>query len=101
MALANSIPQVVFYLTLFPFFMSRVLQLSYGRIMITSLFPAIFAVAVSAPVALLMRTYLPPLNWETLAADVLFVAVVAMIPAYYILERDDRRKFTSFFIRKK
>ncbi len=99
MALANAIPQVVFYLTLYPFFMSRVLQLSYRRIMLTGFFPAMLAVAVSAPVALLMRMYIPPLNWGSLAADVLTVAVVTMIPAYFILEPDDRRKFIAFFTR--
>ncbi|MEW6412247.1 MAG: flippase [Candidatus Zixiibacteriota bacterium] len=99
MALANAVPQVVFYLTLYPYFMSVALRLPLGQILRTFAVSASLAVVVAAPVSLILRTYVIPASWISLAFDVIAVALVASVPAYFILEPDDRRKFVAFFKR--
>jgi O-antigen/teichoic acid export membrane protein len=97
MALANAIPQMVLYLTLYPVYMARALGLSYWQILVIESKAALLAIVVSAPVALAMRSFVPPDRWATLAANALVVALVALAAGYFILEAEDRRKLASFF----
>ncbi len=97
MALANAIPQICLYTTLYPAFLSRVLKLSFLRIQSTGAKSAIISLAVSLPTALVMRDVLPPLGWGAFAVNVIVVVVAALIPGYFILEADDKRKLASFF----
>ncbi|MEA3297609.1 MAG: oligosaccharide flippase family protein [candidate division Zixibacteria bacterium] len=98
MALASAIPQVVFYLTLYPYFMGKVLSASPGRLVWSGLKHGLFAVIVSCPLALAFRYLLPPVTWVTLIANVGMVLIVTLIIGYRIvLEPGDRQRLLRGF----
>lgn len=97
MAFANTVPQICLYLTLYPVFMGRVLKISPWRILVWKGRSMILALCVTLPTALLVRYVLPPASWAALGVNILLVVLAALIPGYFILEPDDRRKIISFF----
>lgn len=97
MALANAVPQLFFYSTLYPYFMSRVLRLSYWGILLNSFKSAATAVIIILPAALILRQLITPSNWPALAGSVVIIILIALVPAYFIVEKEDKKKILSFF----
>lgn len=101
MAYANAIPQVCLYLTLYPVFMARVLGTTAGAILICKARSMFVSLIVAAPTALLLSYVLPPVGWNALIINAALVVLVALVPGYFVLESDDRRKLVAFFRRQK
>ena len=91
MALAATIPQLLLYVTIYPYFMARVLNLPLHRIVLYSLGPGLAALVVTLPSALYIKYILPPLSWPTFLANIALVTAVAALPAWFLLEAEDRR----------
>ncbi len=99
MALANSAPQVVLYLTLYPALMARVLNLSYWRLLWRNLSAGIPAAAITLAVGWLMQTLLYPDNWPCFLVNVLAVSTVIVAIGWLIIESDDRERLKVRFRR--
>jgi len=101
MAIANATPQVIFYLTLYPAYMARVLGLQYGLILWTGLKAGLPATAVTLASGWLMLELVPPGDWSLFACNLLIVTAVVAIPGFMIIELDDRARVRERFGRGK
>lgn len=95
MALANSIPQVILYTTLYPITMARALRMETKDILVPGLVRGAVGACLSLPAALLLRRLVPPVSWPALAIDVLIVAAIVILVGYFLLEPGDRLKVKS------
>ncbi|MFZ5981607.1 MAG: oligosaccharide flippase family protein [Candidatus Zixiibacteriota bacterium] len=100
MALAAAVPQFLIYITIYPFFMSRVLKLSLTRIMLFSLGPGLAALIVAVPVTLLVRHFLPPVSWPVFFLNIVLVTAIVALPAWFLLDKEDRELICGFFGQK-
>lgn len=91
MAIAGAAPQLVFYLTLYPWLMARVLSLTWTGLLWRCLGPGLLAAIVSGAVAFGIRFLLPPESWWMLVVNVGAVLVVSLIVGWRLVEPDDRR----------
>jgi O-antigen/teichoic acid export membrane protein len=96
MAVANTIPQVILYSTLYPWFISRALGISLRTIALTGLRSGALATVVTIPAVLIASRILPPVTWGAFAVNVLVVVGIAAVPGYLLLERGDRDKLIGF-----
>lgn len=96
MALANTIPQVILYATLYPYLMSKVLSISFSDIVLTGLRNGLLALLIVAPLSLLMAWLIPPTSWVTLLLSVAPASCMTVVAGYFIVEPDDRLKIKSF-----
>jgi len=92
MAVAGAAPQLLLYLTLYPWFMARVLNLSCLGLIGRCLGPGVAAVAVSGVSGLGMRYLLPPESWGTLVCDVAMVLAMSLLVGWRVLLPDDRER---------
>jgi len=99
MALAAAIPQMLLYVTIYPYFMARILKTSLGQIMMTGLSSGMLALFVSIPAALLIKYLIPVDGWLTFFANIIIVTAVAAVPGWFIIETEDRAMFINFFKR--
>ncbi len=96
MALANTVPQVILYSTLYPFFMARVLRSSFAGIVGTGFRYGLLAVVLVLPVSFAANYIIRPTTWVTLVGAALPAFIVAAAAGYWIVEPDDRSKIKSF-----
>ncbi|UCD64060.1 MAG: flippase [Candidatus Zixiibacteriota bacterium] len=99
MALANAVPQLVLYVTLFPYFMSRVLAVEMRKIVGLGLATGMLGAVVSLPAALIVSRLLPPTGWGSFAANVATVVAGSVFVGYFLLEKGDRQKLTALLNR--
>jgi O-antigen/teichoic acid export membrane protein len=92
MALAAAVPQLLLYLTLYPWFMARVLNLSCSDLLTRCLGPGLLAVIVSGASGWAMRYLLPPSSWGLLVVDVAVVLVVTLLVGWRLLLPEDRAR---------
>lgn len=97
MAFANTIPQIIFYTTLYPYYMSRLLRISYRHIITTILSMGLLGTLVSLPTALWLKKIIPVNSWSMLVINVFIILIIALLPAYFIIDREDKRKIVNFF----
>ncbi|NOY89390.1 MAG: oligosaccharide flippase family protein, partial [FCB group bacterium] len=97
MAFANAIPQIIFYTTLYPYYMSRLLKISYRHILTTILSMSLLGTLVSLPTAVYLKKMIPVNSWSMLIINVSIVLIIALIPTYFIIDREDKRKIVNFF----
>lgn len=95
MALANSLPQVVLYTTLYPYYMSRALRLQMRDVFVPGILRGALGAILCLPVSLLMYRLAPPVSWATLLGNILVVASIVMFVGYFLLEPGDRQKVKS------
>lgn len=100
MALANSIPQVLFYTTLYPLLIGRFLKISYGNIIIILLKTAFPALILTAGSALLLQKYIPVDSWSLLFVHIVIILSINSIYVNYVVEDDDKEILKAFFQRK-
>lgn len=92
MAYAAAIPQLLLYVSYYPFLMGRAVSVSPILIMMTSLRSGLLAMAVSIPACAVTRYLISPDNWFAFAVDVGLVAVSGLSVAWFILTPEDRAK---------
>jgi hypothetical protein len=97
MALAAAVPQMLLYVTIYPFFMARVLKLSQAQVMISSLSSGLLALFVSIPTALLIKYLIPIEGWMTFFVNIAIVTAVAAIPGWLIIDSEDRTLLKDIF----
>ena len=96
MAIAAAAPQVILYLTLYPYFMSKVLGYPIEGMLGVSARSGIIALVVTATVGLTLRFALPPENWGMFATDVLATGLVAALVGWFaVMEQFDRDRILS------
>jgi len=93
MAAATAAAQVVTCLTVYPYVMSRVLSVSFSRLLLTQIKSGLLAALVTIPVAVAVSRLMPPHRWPGLFADIFIVTVVtATVGFVVVLESSDRRR---------
>ncbi|MCK4607496.1 MAG: oligosaccharide flippase family protein [candidate division Zixibacteria bacterium] len=101
MALASAIPQVVIYLSLFPWLLARQLQISFVRLVWCELKSGLAAVMVAVPISILVRHLLPPDTWAGFAINIAVVVLITGAIGYrFVLRPDDRLRVIEFFYRR-
>jgi len=101
MALASAIPQVVVYLSLFPWLLARQLQVSFARLIWCGLKSGLAAVMVAVPVTILVQQLLPPDTWAAFAINIITVVLVSGAIGYrFVLRPDDRLRVVELFYRR-
>lgn len=96
MALAAVIPQILLYITIYPYFMARVLKLPLARIMINSLSPGILALVISIPAGLLTKYLIPVSGWGTFFINISVVTAIVALPGWFVIDAEDRRMLVNF-----
>lgn len=101
MAVAAAAPQVLLYLTLYPYFMSRVLSVPMSKLLVESWRSGLLALVVTIPVALGLRYLIAPTNWPAFFIDVLLVAAVALTFGYLVIMNvSDKQRIIGFVLRR-
>jgi O-antigen/teichoic acid export membrane protein len=90
MAIASSVPQFILYLSLYPYFMARVLGISYMRLTGRVLGAGSVAAAMTVAIGIAMRFLLPPLSWFSFAFNIVVVLVILICVAWFIVEPADK-----------
>ncbi len=99
MAVASAVPQAILYLTLYPYFMARALNLGYLKQIGHSLRTGVPGGVICLIVGLGIRQLLPPDTWMTFAINLMILFVAAAVPAWLLLESDDRGRVKAFISR--
>ena len=99
MALAAAVPQLLLYVTIYPYFMSRILKLPLTRIMLYSLAPGLLALLAAIPSTMFFKYILPPVSWPTFIVNIVLVSVIVAVPAWFFLETDDRKMILNIIKR--
>ncbi len=93
MATATAIAQVVTCMTIYPTVMSRVLNLSLGRLLLTQAKFGLLAALVTIPVAVALARLMPPSGWPALFANVGIVTIVtAIVGIAVVMDSTDRER---------
>lgn len=93
MAYATMIPQLLLYTTLYPWLVSRALEVSVMWSMLQSLRSGLLALMVAVPLAIAGKLLLPPESWGTLVANVVLIVVpLAAVGWLLIVAKEDRRR---------
>lgn len=96
MAVAAAAPQVVLYLTLYPYFMSKVLGHSVGSMLTVSIRSGIIALVATAVTGLILRSLLFPDTWGIFAIEILVTALVAASIAWvFVFAKSDRDRIVA------
>jgi hypothetical protein len=93
MALATTIPQIVLYLTLYPVFLARVLNIPVGQIFVTLFKSGIPAAAFTLPAGILMSYWLEPSSWGAFFLDIVIVTAIGLLPSLWLFQRADLATF--------
>ncbi len=96
MATANTIPQVILYTTLYPFLISKVLKISYGRILYEILKTGSLGFIIAYLLSTLLRSYCSIDSWGAFVWQVGIIAIFVLTIGYFILEKDDRKMLRDF-----
>jgi O-antigen/teichoic acid export membrane protein len=96
MALANTIPQVLLYSTLYPYLMSRVLSMSFASIVFIGLRYGMLALVIVVPISFLTARLVEPTGWVTLAGTFLPAVAATVLAGIRIIEPEDRNRVKSF-----
>ncbi len=94
-ALANAIPQILLYLTVFPFLVGRSINLSPIHLLGRQLRSAAFASLFTLPAALAARAIIPGDTWPGLVTDVAMVSLFAIAGLWFSLSAGERRTLWS------
>ena len=90
MAIASAVPQFILYLSLYPYFMARVLNRSYLELLGRCLRPGLLAAIASGASGLGMRYLLPPMSWFSFALNIVVVLVSLICVAWFVVEPEDK-----------
>ena len=96
MAMANTVPQVIFYTTLYPILIGRFLKISFGRIVVTSLKTAFPGLIITFGFGTLMQKYMMVESWSHLFIHIAIILTIALFYGYLILEKDDKIELKKF-----
>ena len=95
-ALGTAIPQILIYSVIYPVVFHRAMQGSVKHYYVTSLRSMIWALGLTLPVAILLRTLVGPDAWSRFVLDCFIAsALVGIGFVALILEPDDRQKVLS------
>jgi O-antigen/teichoic acid export membrane protein len=98
MAIAAAVPQVILYLTIYPYFMSKVLGQSLPHLLGVAARSGFLAILATVATGLAMRTVLPPETWPTLLCDTAVTGGVALAVGWsLVVERSERDRLMSAF----
>jgi len=102
MAASCAIPQIALYLTLFPVLMSRAIDCSVVRILLTQLKAGVLAGVIVMGGARLLQQILPVLDWGSLLGSAGLLTLVALAVAWYLVIMPyDRRRLIAALKRKR
>ncbi len=96
MALANTIPQVVLYTTLYPFLISKILKISYGRILYEMLKTGSLGFITVFLFSFILSEFFIIESWTSFAWQVGLIVSITILVGYFILEKDDRTMLKDF-----
>ena len=96
MAMANAVPQIILYTTLYPYLIGKVLKISYGRIIYEMLKTATLGMCIAYIISVFLRRYFLIENWGAFIWQTALVALAVLIAGYMILEKDDKEMLKSF-----
>ncbi|KAA3631523.1 MAG: hypothetical protein DWP97_12815 [Calditrichaeota bacterium] len=99
MALANTIPQVLFYTTLYPILIGRNLNISYFRIMFTLLKTAIPAVIIVYGIGTLLLSKLTITGWGDFFMQIGLILIPVAFYGYLIIDSDDKAELKKFIFK--
>jgi O-antigen/teichoic acid export membrane protein len=101
MAAATAAAQVVTCLSVYPYVMSRVLNVSLRRLLLTQTRSGLLAVLATIPVAVAASHLMPPDSWPVLVTNILIVTIVSAIVGFgIILESSDRSRILEVLLRR-
>lgn len=101
MAAATAAAQIVACLSVYPYVMSRVLNVSLRRLLLTQIKSGLLAAVVTIPVAAALSHLLPPSGWPLLFANVFIVTIVSAVVGFgVVLESSDRKHIQEVIIRR-
>ncbi|MEW5795671.1 MAG: oligosaccharide flippase family protein [Candidatus Zixiibacteriota bacterium] len=95
MACAAALPQLVLYLTMYPILISRALGLSVIHILMSGVRSGFLAMFATLPVAVLIRTIVPPFSWGAFIINVLTVSLAASVGGWFVLAPSDRARIKN------
>ncbi len=98
MAMANTIPQVILYTTLYPFLISKVLKIPFGRILYEMLKTGTLGMITAYLFSSLLRKFYIIDSWLSFAWQTGLVVIILLIVGYFILEKDDRTMLKEFVL---
>ena len=90
MAYASAIPQLLLYVTYYPYLIGRVVSIHPLLIVLASLRTGLIAMAAALPACVLLRLALPPDTWSSFIADVAVVLICGTAVLWFVLDLDDR-----------
>lgn len=96
MAMANALPQIILYTTLYPFLISKILKISYGRILYEILKTGTLGMVVAYLLSSFLRNFFTIESWLSFAWQVMLVVLVVLAGSYLLLEKDDRKMLKEF-----
>ena len=96
MAIANAVPQIILYTTMYPYLIGKVLKISYSRIVYEILKTASLGMFSAYIVSTLLRKYFLIPSWGAFIWQTLIIVVVILTVGYLILEKDDRKMLKEF-----
>lgn len=85
MAIAAAVPQVILYLTLYPYFMSKVLGYPMESMLGVSARSGTIALVATTIVGLPLRLLFPPESWGPFALDILITTAVALLVGWSVV----------------
>lgn len=97
MAYAAAIPQLLLYTSLYPILIGRALKIAPAEILLTSIRSGMMAMLVALPIAVVVRTVVPPVSWGSFALNVVAVSLPTMLAAWFVLTPEDRVKVKSWW----
>jgi O-antigen/teichoic acid export membrane protein len=97
MAVAAAVPQVLIYVSVYPYLVARVTEVRYLKLLSTSLASGILGLLVTWPVAKIMQALVATDRWPGLAVNVMVVTAAACLVGYYVVvDRTDRSRLVNF-----
>ncbi len=92
LAYGTAIPQVILYGLVYPQVIRRIVDVSLGRIYMTSIKSALLGAITAAPIAALMISWLAPTGWLYFFGNVSVILIAAAGVGYFLLESDDKTR---------
>ncbi|MBD3258158.1 oligosaccharide flippase family protein [candidate division GN15 bacterium] len=99
MAWAAALPQIMIYVTLYPWYMSQVLDIPMPTIMLNALRSGAVALFATVPIEVIMRTAMAPDSWFTFLADIGVVILAVIAAGWLIVAKEDKQRIRALLRR--
>ncbi len=99
MALATVIPQFILYTIVFPYLLSKTVDIPFRFILTISIRTTFWAVVLAGGAAVLVRSLISLTTWPLLIGGMVVVAAAGSVGGWYVLSAADHRRVRQWFER--